>query len=149
MVVPSDALMPATPFCETRIAGGGGKVATCLRRVSIVAVGAGGVPIIVQQHIFGCIVRIVSRGKRMSCLGELGKDVRDGRREVGAAVVAAGAVLLIRPVQQTRRSQRIVRCMAGDASIGGHRAIASQIRLPALLCSSPDCVRSWPIRREG
>ena len=29
MVVPSDALRPATPVCETRMAGGGGKVVTC------------------------------------------------------------------------------------------------------------------------
>src|SRR5271167_46451 len=29
MVMPSDALIPATPFCETRTAGGGGKVVTC------------------------------------------------------------------------------------------------------------------------
>ena len=99
-----------------------------LRGVPVVAIGASGVPIVVQQHIFGCIVRILPRGKRMPCLGKLGKDVRNGGSKIGAAIVAACTVLLIRSVQQSCRSQRIMRSVAGDTSIAGHCTVAPEIR---------------------
>ena len=52
-----------------------------LRAVSVVAIHAGGVAIVVEQRVFGRIVRIGPAGKRMADLGELGEDVRRWREK--------------------------------------------------------------------
>jgi len=97
--------------------------------MSVVAVRAGRVPVVVQQDAFSRVVGIVSRRKRMSYLGKLSVHIGDRRIEVRTAVVASDAVLLIRLAQQAHRSLRIVWLMAGETGVGGDRAIAAQVRL--------------------
>src|SRR5664280_2975591 len=111
-------------------------------RMSVVAVRARGMPVVVQQNVLGSVVCIVTRRKRMSHLGKLGVDIWDRRVEIRTAVVASNAVLLIRPAQQAHRPLRVVWHMAGDTRVLRHRAIAAKVRLPGyfvgcLLYTSP------------
>src|SRR5580704_18752586 len=97
--------------------------------MTIVAVDAGGVAIVVEHHACGGIVRIDARGKRMADLREFGEYVRNSGRNIRSAAVAREAVLLVRRAQQTRGALAIVRRVAGEAGILANIAIAADAGL--------------------
>src|SRR5664279_5251908 len=134
MDMPSVALIPATPLCDTRM--------------SVVAVRARGMPVVVQQNVLGSVVCIVTRRKRMSNLGKLGVDIWDRRVEIRTAVVASNAVLLIRPAQQAHRPLRVVWHMAGDTRVLRHRAIAAKVRLPGYFVGCHGVCAGCPSRER-
>src|SRR5271154_6235484 len=99
--------------------------------MSVVAIYAGRMPIVVQQRVLGRIVGIRCCGERMPHLGSgiLGEDAGRRRRDIRAAIVTADAVLLILSTKQPRRSLSIVRGVAANACVLRHGWVASKIRL--------------------
>ena len=112
--------------------GRNGKYANLFGAVRIVAVNAGGVAVVVQQRVFGGVVRISGGRKWMPDLGRrvFGEYVGAGRhRRDIRAVVAGYAVLLILTAQQPCRAAGIVWRMAGNAGSGGHGRVTSDMSL--------------------
>ncbi len=99
--------------------------------MSVVAIDAGGMAVVVEQRALGSIVRGGGRGKWMSDFGRniLGEDAGRGGRDVGAAIVAGDAILLIGAAQQTGRPLGVVGGVAADAGILGDSGVAADISL--------------------
>ena len=99
------------------------------RPMRAVAVYACGVTIVIKQGRFGSVVWTGRRWKRVANFGcrILGEyiGVRSDSRNIGPAVVAGDAVHFILATQQSGRSHTVMRCMARDAGIAGHRRVTA------------------------
>ena len=68
----------------------------------VVAIGAGGMAVLVKQIALRRVVGVRTAGEGMGDLGEFRENVRSRRREIGTPVMTGDAVLLIGAAQQAR-----------------------------------------------
>ena len=87
--------------------------------MSVVAIDAGGMAIIVELSALGSIVRVGGRGKRMSDFGGsvLGEDTGRSGCNIGAAIVTGDAILLVLTAKKARGALSVVRRVAGNARV--------------------------------
>src|SRR5271165_6469221 len=65
----------------------------------------------------------------MADLGKLRKNVGGGRRKIRTTVVTGDAVLLVLSPQYSLRPSRVMRHVAGVASVLGDRPVTADVRL--------------------
>ena len=115
-----------------------GELRRLIGGVSIVAIDARGMTVVVQQHCFGSIVDVVPGWQGMAGLRNLGHNVERRGRQVGAPVVTRHAILRNRIISRRRRRGRaqqpcwrncIVRHMTGRACIHSDRLIRTDVTI--------------------
>lgn len=97
-------------------------------RMAVVAVRAGGMPVVVQNCRLRWIVLVFSGWKRMSNFIELAVNVGQLRRNIVPATMAVDAILLIGASQQPLSSRGVVRLVARTAGIASYSWIRPNIR---------------------
>ena len=94
--------------------GGGGKWHVTWVERAIVAVGAGGVAIVIEHRAFGGIVYIVAGGKRVADFGEnSAKTLVSAGEMFDPPLWHARQSCSFAPRSKRRGAGRVVRCMAG------------------------------------
>ncbi len=109
-----------------------GKGRRLRRGMRIVTIDASSMPVVFEHDAFLRAVAVAPCGKWMPRLRELSVNIRNRRRKVGAAAMAADAVLRrrihvrnwgSRSIQQLRAARRIVVSVARKASVLIHRHV--------------------------